>query len=353
MPGQLKTLSTIAMAACLLLGKPAMAGPAEDRLAGRTLEVMVGFSNTGGGARFWQLFSTALREALPNTVVRARFNDVAGGAIGTEELFRLGDGALAVGFVRPPDIIFAQQSSGQEASFDFSKASWIAGVERESFVMAARSGLPTDPDSLRNAEKQLVSPVSDMLATHATVAVLLNAVTGIDSRIVVGFNNSARLKSIIAGDTDMYTAATDAELQPLLESGDVVALYTIVGDTFPDEVARERTLESFLVPGAPQTVVDYIKAARGMGRGFFAPPAVNAEDVAALRTVFRQILEDPRFIAEAGENGTPLAYVGHEEYAAGIDQLVMSDPAARAQLKDAYDCGLAMSAGTAEACQFQ
>ena len=90
------------------------------------------------------------------------------------------------------------------------------------------------------------------------------------------FGNSARLKSILAGDADFYTAAADQELQPLFESGDVQALYTIVGEQFPPQVDRSRTLESFLVPGAPQAVVDYIKSARGMGRAFFAPPGVNS-----------------------------------------------------------------------------
>jgi tripartite-type tricarboxylate transporter receptor subunit TctC len=340
-------------AACLLFATPVTAGPTEDRLAGRTLDVMVGFSNSGGGARFWQVFSSALRRALPKTVIRARFNDVGSGAAGSEELFRLEEGALAVGFVRPPDIIFAQQRLSEEAAFDFARASWIAGVERESFIMAARRGLSTDPDALRNSNKQLISPVSDMLATHATVAVLLNAVTGIDSKIVVGFKSSARLKSIIAGDTDFYTVATDAELQPLLESGDVVPLYTIVGEAFPDEVVRERSLESFLVEGAPQSVVDYIKVSRGMGRGFFAPPGVAEEDVAALRAVFSQILQDPQFIADAEATGTPVAYVGHDEFSSDIDKLALSDPDARAEMQHAYDCGLAMSEGKVAACEFE
>ena len=223
---------------------------------------------------------------MPKTVIRARFDDTARGTKGTSDLFSLPEGSLAVGFVRPPDVAFAQARKLESVDYDLHQAKWIAGVEEESFVMVARRGLPVEPQALRAAGNSLIMPVSDILATHATVGVLLNAVTGIGAKVVVGTGNSARLKSILAGDADFYTAAADEELQPLFKLGDVQALYTIVGEQFPPQVDRSRTLESFLVPGAPQAVVDYIKSARGMGRAFFAPPGVKAEDVAALREAF-------------------------------------------------------------------
>lgn len=336
----------------LIFSPMASAMEPKDRLAGRTLEVMVGFSNSGGGARFWQVYSSALRRALPETVVRARFNDVGSGAIGSAELFRLDENALAVGFVRPPDIIFAQQQSDDAPAFNFADAKWIAGVERESFVMAARRGIALEPEALRQSQKQLISPVSDMLATHATVVVLINAITGINAKIVVGFKSSARLKSIIAGDTDFYSVAADAELEPLLESGDVVPLYTIVGDNFPATVDVSRSLETFLVDDAPEAVVDYVKVARGMGRGFFAPPGVNDDDVSALRDVFEEILTDPQFLAEAAETGTPVSFVGYEEFTRDIKKLALNNPADSDALRKAYACGLAMSEGKVSQCTF-
>jgi tripartite-type tricarboxylate transporter receptor subunit TctC len=330
---------------------PAPAGSEADRLAGRTLDVMVGFSNTGGGAKFWQAFSTALRRHLPQTVIRAQFNDTGSGAQGASELYKRPDGTLAVAFVRPPELVFAQINKREGAEYDLAKVNWIAGVERESFIMAARRGLTLDPEALRTSEKQPILPVSDILATQSTVSILLNAVTGITAKIVVGFNNSARLKALLAGDADFYTAAADAELQPLLKSGDLQSLYTIVGDNFPPEVDKGRTLETFLVKGAPQSVVDFIKSARGMGRAFFAPPGVAAEDVAALRNVFASVLTDPEFIKEADSQGIPVAAVAWGEVDQGVKHL-MPNAAAKMAFDKAYECGLAMSEGKAKSCEF-
>lgn len=324
-----------------------------DQLSNRTLAVMVGFSNTGGGARFWNVFSEELREKLPGTVIRARFNDVGSGVDGTSDLFKLPEGALAIGFVRPPEIAFAQLNERADANFDFRTAQWIAGVEQESFIMAARRDLPKDPQTLRQSEPQTILPVSDILATHATVGILLNAVTGVNSKIVVGFRKSDRKRAILAGDVDLYTIAADASLAPLLASGDIEALYTITGGSFPPEMGKTQPLEHFLVPDAPTGVVDFIKSARGMGRAFFAPPSVSAEDVAALRSIFAEILMDPAFIEQAAAKGVPVSAVPGETVGAQLNALLISDAELRAQLDKAYGCGLAMSRGETRRCGFR
>lgn len=331
---------------------PALAGDGGAQFSGRTLEVMVGFSNTGDGARFWKLFSKVLRAHLPNTAIRARFNDTDSGVQGTSELFHLPAGSLAVGFVRPPEIAFAQLNKRDGVDFDLRQARWISAVEQESFFMVARRDLPTDPQTLRQATDRPILPVSDILATHATVGVLLNAVTGIRARIVVGFGNSARLKGVLAGDLDFYTAAADAELQPLLKSHDLQSLYTIVGSEFPAEVDRSRTLETFLVPGAPAAVVDFIKSARGMGRAFFAPPGVSQQDVDSLREVFHAVLKSPDFINEAASQSIPIAAIPWNEVEDGMERLMPDDPAVQTQLDHAYKCGLAMSDGSLVRCDF-
>lgn len=338
-----------------ILGAPASGGALtpEKQLAGRTLSVMVGFSNTGGGARFWNVFSEALRDKLPDTIIRARFNDAGSGVDGTSDLFRLPEGSLAIGFVRPPEIAFAQLNARADADFDFRSAQWIAGVEQDSFIMAARRGLPKDPDALRKLQPQTILPVSDVLATHATVGILLNAVTGVNSKVVVGFRKSDRKRAILAGDVDLYTIAADASLAPLLESGDIEALYTITGKAFPHEMGETQPLENFLIPGAPTGVVEFIKSARGMGRAFFAPPSVSSEDVAALRRVFAEILRDPDFISHAASKGVPASAVPGETVGEQLNALLTSDAAFKAQIDAAYSCGMAMSRGEIPHCEFR
>lgn len=103
---------------------------------------------------------------------------------------------------------------------------------------------------------------------------------------------------------------------------------------------------------APPAVVDFLRSARGMGRAFFAPPGVSAEDVEALRSVFARVLADPDFIKDADSKGIPVALVEWSEVEKGVSHLMPADAAAKTQLDKAYECGLAMSEGKVDRCNF-
>lgn len=323
----------------------------KDALAGRTLSVMVGFSNSGTGARTWQVLSGHLRKHLPDTVIRAKFSDAASGIVGASDLFKLPDGSLSIGFVRPPELAFAQIEKRDGADFDLRNARWIASLENLNYVMAARKDLPLDAEVLRSMDKQLILPVSDLLSTNSKVAILLNAITGIPAKIVVGFKSSARRKAIAAGDADIVTNAADSNLLPLLKSGDVQSLYTIVGNNFPSEVDSSRTLEKYLVPNVPKSVVDFVKSTRGIGRAFFVPPGVSDQDYDSLVSVFYDVLNDPEFIRDATEKKIDFTYTSADTTAEQVSHLFPSEQDAQALLK-AYQCGLDMSEGKIAKCDF-
>ncbi|RYE08699.1 MAG: hypothetical protein EOP22_12310 [Hyphomicrobiales bacterium] len=323
---------------------------ARAQLAGKTIDVIVAFSNSGGGARFWAIYAEALRRQLPDTTIRARFNDAGSGSSAANELFDLPEGAIGVGFVRPAELAFAQTEGREDVDFDLRKVKWIEAVERETHFMAGRKGLPTSAEELR--EVPLIIPSNAVSDTNSIIAALLNAVTGMHGRIVIGFNNADRLRALIAGDGDMYTQATDREIMTLLEAGEITSVYVIEGDDLPANVDTSKTLQTFLVDGAPRLVVDYIIAARTLGRAFYAAPGVSDADVAALRSVFQDAMSDPVFVAEAERQTVPIAHVPHNEVESKMSMLLLEDPALKAAVDHAYQCGLAMSAGTLESCDF-
>lgn len=325
---------------------------ARAQLAGRTLDVVVAFSNSGGGARFWNIFSDALRRQLPDTIVRARFNDAGSGTSAANELFALPEGSLAVGFARPAELAFAQAQDRDDVNYDMNLAHWVMGVERESAFMATRRDLSLDMNVLRQPEQRLVIPVNAITDTQSIVAAMLNAITGLRGRLVVGFNNSDRLRALLAGDGDLYTQSNDKEVNALLESGDLKSLYVIWGKEFPANVDLSVTLESVAVPGVSKDLIEYVVAARALGRAFYAPPGVSDADLAALRVAFTEAVHDAAFVSEAGKQNVPLADVPASEVEGKMDLLLLKDPALKAEVDKAYACGIAMSDGTLDSCDF-
>jgi hypothetical protein len=76
------------VATVLLLTGTSAVADYREQLSGRTLDVMVGFSNSGGGARFWSLFSSHMRKHLPDTIIRAEFRDGPLAVAGIEDLYQ-------------------------------------------------------------------------------------------------------------------------------------------------------------------------------------------------------------------------------------------------------------------------
>lgn len=326
---------------------------AEDfsSLAGETIEIQIGFSNSGGGARFWNALYPLLREYLPETRLRPRFNDRANGARAASAVVNDTTETIMIGFVRPPEILHATLFGPSEADFDFGLARWIAGVEQESFIMFARSDLPSDPASLRTFAGDLFLPVSDIEATHATAGIMLSALTGIHAEIVVGFNSGARRANLIAGDVAFYTVARDPGISALIDEGLAQELYSIVeaGGTGPE---NSIALGDFLLPDAPQVAVDFVRATRGMGRAFFAEPSISEEHLIALQSLFRVILESSAFASAAQQQGVPFQYVPADVIATAAAAISGLSPEDVEIVSRVYQCGLAMSAIPTHQCDY-
>ena len=206
--------------------------------------------------------------------------------------------------------------------------------------------------TLRRPDQRIIIPANGIDDTQTIIAFMLNAVTGLHGKVVVGFSNSDRLRALVAGDADTYSLSMDKEIVALLESGDLESLYTLAGDDFPPSVDRSRTLATVALPNAPQPVLDYIVAARALGRSFFAPPGVAAEDVDALRAVFEDAMRDPEFVAKADQQVVPIAIVPGEKVQSEMDLLLLKDDALKAAVKHTYQCGVAMSDGSLDQCDF-
>ena len=348
-----RILKQIMMAAALLaVTATGTLADYKEQLSGRTIDVMVGFSNSGSGARFWNLFSTHMRKQVPDTRIRAAFRDGPQTAIGLAELYQTDPGGLALGLLRPPELAFAQITRPETLDENLRDAHWLLSVENISYVMAAKRDLSVDAATLQHSDTPYLLPVNDPLATATVVSVLLSAVTNIPTRTVVGFGRSARTKALVAGDIDLLTLGIEPAIVALIESGDLKPVYRIVGNDFPGLDETTPDLNAFVSNDVPEGVVEFIRAARGMGRAFFAPPGVAPDDVTALRDLLEAVVKDPDFIQEAQLNGVPIAALSGDVLEQQINALVPSNEAARTDILNTYECGLAMAQDAGHSCGF-
>ena len=348
---KMAALAAIAMAA---VSMPAAADEAAvARLAGRTLNIIAGFQNTGTGAKVWSVLSPHLSARLPQTQIRLRYNDAGGGIGAINELFAEDGKSLTIGLSVIPEMVFAQAHGAEGVAYDLSKAQWLVGLRRSGHLMAVRKGLTLDIDELRQPGRRLLSADDTVTGSGAILKLMLNAVTGLHVQIVVGFKSSDAFRALVVGDVDIDRLQLTPERAALLEAGEIVSLYVISNsDEFPPQVDRSRTLASVTLPGTPQLVLDYITSMLDLGRAFLAGPNQDPEDVAALRVVLGEMMSDPVVLADLAAQVATIQMVPHETIEKALPTLLLTDPKAKAAVELAHDCGLAMGRGTLERCDF-
>jgi tripartite-type tricarboxylate transporter receptor subunit TctC len=340
--------------AIVALSMPAAADEAAlARLAGRTLNIVGTFDNSGTGARLWNVLSPHLSARLPQTQIRFRFNGTAGGISALNELFAEDGRSLSIAFSIIPELAFAQAHAVEGVTYDLSKAQWILGLQRKGQVMAVRKGLSLDVEELRRPGQRLLAPDDSINNSGAILMLMLNAVTGLHAQIVVGFNSADSVRALVVGDVDIRRQQLNPEIFSLLEAGDIVSLYVVSdSDNLPPQVDRSRTLASVTLPGTPPAVLNYITGMVDLGRAFLAAPNQDTEDVAALRVVLGEMMSDPAVIADVTANVAFIEMVPHETVETAMRTLLLIDPKERAAVELAHSCGLAMGRGTLERCDF-
>jgi tripartite-type tricarboxylate transporter receptor subunit TctC len=82
-------------------------------------------------------------------------------------------------------------------------------------------------------------------------------------------------------------------------------------------------------------VWDLILAPKVMSRPYLLPPGVPAERVAALRTAFERLVEDPAFLAEMERTKTEVSYLSGAESERLISRVYAFPPDIVAKMVDA------------------
>lgn len=346
-------LATLAAAFVTSISPVAADDAARARLAGRILNIVGTYENSSSGARYWSVVSPYVQALLPETQIRLRFNGAGGGISAVNELYAEDGKSLSIAISTIPELAFAQTQGAEGVAYDLTKAQWIVGLERPGNFVATRPGLSTDMAVLRQPETRLLSPVDSVTGNGAILMLILNAATGLHAKMVVGFSSAEAQRALVVGDVDLRRLMLTPETTALLETGDLQSLYTISdSDNFPPQVDRTRTLESMTLPGTPSQVIDYVKSMIELGRGVYAAPNQDPEDIAALQSVFAEVMQNPTVLAELATQFAVVRMVPPEEVKRRMDVMLLSAPGAKDAIDRAYSCGMAMGNGTLDACDW-
>jgi len=293
-----------ALFVALIAIEHATAQPQIGTFAGKTVNLIIGFG-PGGGYDLWgRIVARHIGKHLPsNPTITPQNMEGAGSYRAANFIYNVApkDGTAFALIAR--DAPLGPLIGAPGAQFDATKLSWLGTPTIETNVCIAHNTarVKTVQDLL---EKQLVVGDTGPGTGTRSYPKALNDILGMMFRIVSGYPSSA----------DVFLAMERGEVQGICESVDSVKVrrpdwiptktisVLFQGGTKPNPELKDVPFVVELAHNdADKRAIEFLYAGQGIGRPFVAPPNLPPDRLKLLRDAFMATMNDPEFVAEAGQ----------------------------------------------------
>lgn len=296
--------SSIVVAALALGSSPASAqtGPS---LAGRNVQMLIGFGPGGGYDQWGRVVARHIGKHLPgNPNVVPQNMPGAGSFLVANNIANLApkDGSVMGLIAR--DAPLGPITGATGARFDPTKLTWLGTPTTETNVCIASNKAKVQNVKDLFEKELIVGDTGVGTGTHAYPKAL-SVLLGMKFKIISGFPASS----------DVFLAMERGEVDGICESLDSVS------GKRPDWIPNKKVVILFQGGAAPnpelkdvpfaldfartpedRQAIEFLYAGQGIGRPFIAPPAMPADRVKMVRDAFSATMTDPEFVEDATKN---------------------------------------------------
>lgn len=316
---------------------PALAQTVEQFYAGKTINLLIGFSPGGSDDLWARLIARRMGALIPG-----RPSVVPSNVPGAGSLLL----ANQIANTQPRDgtvfglinrgLPFEKLLDGPGVQFDPLAMNWIGSPDRDTGTCAARKDAPVRTlEDLRT--KELVVGATGSGADTAIYPMVLSRLLGLKFRVVNGY----------PGSHDVLLAMERGEAQGVCVVYDTIAREAYYTQGYVNILLQLALEADPRLPDAPlasnlaATEEDRAALAlfimrAAMGRPFVAAPGVPADRLAALREAFAAALRDPGLVAEAEAAGLHARPASADDLSDILKSAYATSPGAVARLKAAY-----------------
>lgn len=290
-----------------LVGLMAMPAAAADYPA-KPVNMIIAFSAGGSSDVQARIMQKYWNKYCPEQGWVFIYKPGAGGMIGFTEIARAKADGYTIGGMNVPHIVL--QQLGQKAQFTVDSYKYLCQVVNDSQVVAVRKD-----------------------SKYKTVKELFDAAAANPKKIKLGMSGPMSGHHLMFLDVEkkypnvkfapvFYKGAADQNAALL--GGEIDAMYGNLNDVTRalDEmrvlaIAADQENKVFL-PGVPTMKSQGYDIVSDIRRCFAAPKGVDDAKVAKLRAIFKQICEDPEYVAEMIKAGQPHEYMDGPDFHAWV-----------------------------------
>ena len=330
-------LLIVGLALCLSVTSGAAQDPVADFYRGKQVSILVGFTPGGSSSLYAQALARHMGRYLPGSPsFIVQHVPGAGGLLLANNVAntvpRDGTAFAITGRTAAIEPLLGNKN----AKFDGRHFNWLgtANVEFTTCSLWHTAKAKTLQDAMRI---ETVVGGSGADATEVIFPKAANKLTGTKFKVVLGYHGSTEiLLAMERGEVEGFCGIGWTFLK--LRKGDwlkdkkINILYQMSLEKHPELPHVPAIIDHARTPD-DRKVFEFLFAPQEMGRPFFAPPAVPAERVKALRDAFARTFKDPAFLAEAEKMGVEVQHVGGEQIQALVERIYASPPDVIARAK--------------------
>jgi tripartite-type tricarboxylate transporter receptor subunit TctC len=320
-----------------------------DILKGKVIRGIIGAPAGETSDVVARIYFDFLEKVLPETTIRLQNVEGSGGAKAARELQQAGGDVITVGVINN-GAVYGQLLAKGEPSFDLGKLKWVGSLTNVQRIAVIRKAVALpDFDAMRQSERQLIAGASDANSRTSVETLLLNSMTGLHLKVVLGLSSSERQALVLAGDIDVVLG-NPFELREQLDAGEIVAFLRFGKNGYPASLSDVPTLGDVVLADAPPVLVSFIETMNETGQMIAAAPLTDQAVVDALRVAFDRVVSDPGLRDDMSKRNIQLATTGGARLAELLED-VFAPSAELKEILGAYlDCGMRMSDEGAAGC---
>jgi tripartite-type tricarboxylate transporter receptor subunit TctC len=328
-------MALLALAAIVLLVSPARA---QDFYAGKTINLIVGYSAGGGYDQYARLLARHFGRYIPghpNVVVQNMPGAATLNSVRHLSANAARDGTAITMF--DPGLILESLSQPDRYQLKFSDYQWIGGMSREVTLCYAwhTTGIRTLADMLARKEFLigLTAKGSAVYANGRALQKLFNA----PIRQIAGYpgSNEQRI-AVERGELEGACASWSAIPPDWARNRRVNPLVRFAA-TQPEDMPATPFVNDLAKSDGDRALLTILNAPGELGRPFILAQQVPRERVRLLTGAFERTLKDDNLLAEARKQSLPIELFSAEESERIIRNIYAASPELIRRVKDVVD----------------
>lgn len=313
----------------MLMPLAARAQSVEQFYAGKQIVINVGSSTGGGYDALARLMARHIGKFIPGKPSAVVQNmPGAGGLVASNHFYNVAakDGSVIALMQRTA--IIAKPLIGDNVNFDVKKINWIGSLASEPGVLVVwhTSPVKAAQDLMSNA---LIAGGNGVANDTELTPKVINAVIGTKLKVVSGYPGMSEVT--LAMERGEVAAVTDwswsnVKRNPRYLQENLVRVLMQFGIERSVDLPNVPLAQDFAKTPADRSLLSLYFAPKAVARPVALPPAVPADRIAALRTAFMKMAQDPEALAEAAKSGIPLDPTDHRSVEKVIDIVESASP---------------------------